>query len=88
MRKDASSLARQAMQWNPLDGIGRRWADPATRGDKLWRECQNLNKAWPDLKQLVQFGGELALLMPHVPVGIKEIKKKKRKYFHDIIFYS
>ena len=32
-----------------------------------------------------EFGGELALLMPYVPVGIKETKKKKngvsRVYF-------
>ena len=24
LRKDESSVARQALQWNPLDGIGRR----------------------------------------------------------------
>ena len=28
LRKDESSVARQAMQWNPLDGIGRKKGRP------------------------------------------------------------
>ena len=30
LRKDESSVARQAMQWNPLDGIGRKTGDLET----------------------------------------------------------
>ena len=33
LRKDESSVARQAMQWNPLDGIGRRKGRPC----ETWR---------------------------------------------------
>ena len=25
------------MQWNPLDGIGRKRGDPARRGNELWK---------------------------------------------------
>ena len=32
--KVESSVARQAMQWNPLDGIGRKKLRP---GDELWK---------------------------------------------------
>ena len=28
LRKDEPSVARQAMQWNPLDGIGRKKGRP------------------------------------------------------------
>ena len=28
-----------------------------------------------------ELGGELTLLMPYVPLGIKEIKKKKKRWF-------
>ena len=38
------------------------------------QECKNLN--WPSQ----DLGGDLALLMPYVPVGIKEIKKKICKF--------
>ena len=56
------SVARQAMQWNPLDGIGRRKGRPCeTWRRTVERECKNLNKTLPDLKQLAQSrGGELA----------------------------
>ena len=55
LRKDESSVERQAMQWNSLDGIGRKKGRPC----ETWRrtvegECKNLNKTWPDLKQLAQ----------------------------------
>ena len=43
-------------------------------------ECNNLNKIWSDLKMIwpsQEFGGELTLLMPHVSVGNKKIKKQK-----------
>ena len=52
LRNDESSVARQAMQWNPLDSIGRKKGRPC----ETWRrrECKNLNKTWPDLKQLAQ----------------------------------
>ena len=54
-KKHDSSVSRQAMQWNPLYGIGRRNG----RACETWRrtverECKNLNKTWPDLKQLAQ----------------------------------
>ena len=35
LRKDESSVARQAMQWNPLDGIGRKREDLVRPGDEL-----------------------------------------------------
>ena len=82
LRKDKSSVTLQAMQWNPLDGIGRKTGRPCeTWRRTVERECRNLNKTWLDLKQLAQsrFGGELALLMPYVLVGIKETKKKKTR---------
>ena len=77
---DESSVTRSAMQWNPLDGIGRKKGTPCETWRRIVkRECKNLYKTWPDLNQLaqsrVQFGGELALLMPYVPVGIKDTKK-------------
>ena len=55
LRKDVCSVAPQAMQWNPLDGIGRR----KSRHCLMWRrtvvrKCKNLNKTWSDLKQLAQ----------------------------------
>ena len=63
-------------KWNPLDGIGRKKGRPCeTWRRTVERECKNLNKIWPDQSQ--EFGGELALLMPYVPVGIKETKKNK-----------
>ena len=37
LRQEESSVARQAMQWNPLNGIARRKGDPARRGDELWK---------------------------------------------------
>ena len=50
-----STVARQAMQWNPLDGIGRKKGRPCeTWRRTVERECKNLNKTWPDLKQLAQ----------------------------------
>ena len=57
LRKDESSVARQAMQWNPLNGIARKKRRPC----ETWRrtvekECKNLNKTWPDLRQLAQSG--------------------------------
>ena len=53
--QNESSVARQAMQWNPLDGIGRKKGRPCG----IWRRtvergCKNLNKTWPDFKQLAQ----------------------------------
>ena len=49
-RKDVSSVA---MQWNPLDGIGRKKGRPCeTWRRTVERECKNLNKIWSDLKQL------------------------------------
>ena len=32
-----SSVAPQAMQWNPLDGIGRKKGDLVRSGDELWK---------------------------------------------------
>ena len=53
--KDETSVARQAMQWYPLDGIGRKKGRPCeTWRRTVERECKNLNKTWPDLKQLPQ----------------------------------
>ena len=49
LQKDESSVARQAMQRNPLDGIGRR-----KRRQTVERECQHLNKTWSVMKQLAQ----------------------------------
>ena len=44
LRKDESSVARQAMQWNPLDGIGRKTGRPCeTCRRTVERECKNLN---------------------------------------------
>ena len=55
LQKDEFSVARQAMQWNPLDGIERKTGRPCeTWRRTVERECKNLNKTWPDLKQLVQ----------------------------------
>ena len=39
---------------------------------------------WPSQ----EFGGELALLMPHVPVGVKETKKKKKTCFLSSMSYN
>ena len=53
--KDESSVARQAMQRNPLDGIGRRKGRPCVTWRRtVERECKNLNKSCSDLKQLAQ----------------------------------
>ena len=55
LRKDESSVPRQAMKWNPLDGIGRskqRSCETCRRTVK--KECKNLNKIWSDMKQLPQ----------------------------------
>ena len=73
LRKNESSVARQAMQWNALDGIVRK-----KQRRPVERECKNLNKTWSALKLVAQSkeSGELALLMPYV--GIKETKKKKK----------
>ena len=50
-----STVARQAMQWNPLDRIGRKKGRPCeTWRRTVGRERKNLNKTWPDLKQLAQ----------------------------------
>ena len=50
-----SLLARQAMQWNRLDGIGRKKGRPCeTWRRTVERVCKNLNKTLPDLKQLAQ----------------------------------
>ena len=49
------------------------------------RECKNPNKTTFDLKQLAQLRirWRVDVLMPYVPVGMKEIKKKKNsKYVH------
>ena len=51
LRKDESSVARQAMQWNPLDGIGRKKGRPCVNCGK---GVQEPNKTCPDLKQLAQ----------------------------------
>ena len=73
LRKDESSVARQAMQWNPLDGIGTKKGRPCeTWRRTVERECKNLNNTWPDLKQLAQSRARW-----RVGVGIKETKKKK-----------
>ena len=37
MRRDESLVAQQAMQWNALNGIGRKMVDPARHGDELWK---------------------------------------------------
>ena len=55
LRKYESSVARQAMQWNLLDGIGTKKG----RTCEIWRrtvesDCKNLNKIWSDLRQLAQ----------------------------------
>ena len=50
------------------------------------RDCKNLNKIWPDLKQLAQFGEMLALLMRYVQVGIKKTKKKKQNKNNFLFF--
>ena len=42
LRTDESSVARQAMQWHPLDVLGEEW------------ECKDLNKTSSDMKQLAQ----------------------------------
>ena len=48
-------ICRLAMQWNPLNGIGRKKGRPCeTWWRTVERECKNLNKTWPDLKQLAQ----------------------------------
>ena len=53
--QDKSSVARQVMQWNPLDGIGRKKGRPCgTWRRTVERECKSLHKTWPDLKQLAQ----------------------------------
>ena len=42
LRKDESSVVRQAMPWNPLDGIGRRKGKPCeTCRRTVERECKN-----------------------------------------------
>ena len=51
LRKDESSVARQVLQWNPLDGLGRKNGRPCeTWRRTVEREWTNLNKTWPDLK--------------------------------------
>ena len=35
-----------------------------------------------------EFGGELALLMSYAPVGIKEIKKKKKRFKYRYLFVN
>ena len=52
LRKEESSVARQAMQWNPLGDMKEKRGDLVRR--TMERECKNLNKTWPDLKQLAQ----------------------------------
>ena len=37
LRKDEYSVARQAMQWNPLNAIGRKKGDLVRPGDELWK---------------------------------------------------
>ena len=37
LRKDESLVARQAMQWSPLDGIGKKRGDLVRPGDELWK---------------------------------------------------
>ena len=55
MRKDESSVARQAMQGNHLDGIGSRKGRPCeTWRRTVARESKDLNKTWSDMKQLAQ----------------------------------
>ena len=55
LRKDKSSVAPQALQWNPLDGIGsRKGILCETWRRTVERDCKNLNKTWSDLKQLTQ----------------------------------
>ena len=45
----------EAIQWNPLNGIGRRKGRPCeTCRRTVERECKNLNKTLSDLKQLAQ----------------------------------
>ena len=68
-RKDESSVARQAMQCNPQDGIGRKKG----RTCVTWRRGKGEQESNNWLSQ--EFGGELALLRPYVSVEIKETKK-------------
>ena len=44
LRKDEFSVFRQAMQWNPLDGIGRKWGDLVRPGDELWKGSARIQK--------------------------------------------
>ena len=37
LRKDESSVGRQAMQWNSLDDIGRNEGRPYELGQELWK---------------------------------------------------
>ena len=69
------------MQWNRLDGIGGRKGRPCeTCRQTVERECKDLSKIWFDMKPTPSqvFGGELMFLMPYVPLGIKDIKKKQK----------
>ena len=55
LRKVESSVARQTMQWHPLDGIGSRKGRPCeTWRPTVARRCKNLNKICSDMKQLTQ----------------------------------
>ena len=55
MDRTIDAVARQAMQWNPLNGIGRKKGRPCETCRRTVKgECKNLNKTWPDLKQLAQ----------------------------------
>ena len=55
LRKDESSVARPAMQRNPLDGIGRKKRRPwQTWRRTVERDCKNVKKTWSDLKQLAK----------------------------------
>ena len=74
LRKYESSVARQAMQWNPLNGIGRRM-----RRQTVEKECKNLNKTWSDLKQVAQS-------RVRCRVGVVDARLGSRKLIRRYIF--
>ena len=83
LQKDESSVARQAMQWNPLDGIGwRNGRSCETCRRTVQRECKNLNKTWSDLKQLSQSRvrcrvGVVDALCPGRDQGSRKLRRKR-----------
>ena len=80
LRKDEDSIARMAMKWNPIDGLGRAPGKQCqTWRRAVERETKTLGKSWRELKLIarnrIQF--EQALLMSYVPERIKDKQKKK-----------